>query len=54
MLYNILKQCSPSDLSTMDNVEIPEEMQRLLKADDTQLEQNEQKTKRKLVLKNKI
>jgi hypothetical protein len=24
MLYNILKQCSPSDLSTMENVEIPE------------------------------
>ena len=37
MLYQILKQCTPSEMSSMENVEIPEDMQRLLKADDSQL-----------------
>ena len=54
MLYQILKQCTPSEMSSMENVEIPEDMQRLLKADDSQLETTQQKTKRKLILKNKI
>jgi len=38
MLYNILKQCSPSEMSAMENVEIPDEMQRLLKTDEAELE----------------
>jgi len=38
----------------MENIEIPEDMQKLLKADDTELESTQQKTKRKLVLKQKI
>ena len=38
----------------MDNVEIPEDMQRLLKTDEAELETSQQKTKRKLVLRNKI
>ena len=54
MLYNILKQCTPSEMSTMENVEIPEEMQRLLKTDESELETTQQKTKRKLVLRQKL
>lgn len=54
MLYNILKQCSPAELKSMDAVDIPEEMKHLLQTDDSQLQVDEQKTKRKLMLKSKI
>ncbi len=30
MLYQILKQCSPGDLASMDDTEIPEELKKLL------------------------
>ena len=35
MLYQILKQCTSTEMSSMDNIEIPEDLQRLLKADDS-------------------
>ena len=54
MLYNILKQCTPAEMAQMEGVEIPEDMQNLLKADEAQLEPDKVKTKRKLVLRNKI
>ena len=54
MLYNILKQCSPAELKAMDEVDIPEEMKHLIQTDDSQLQVDEQKTKRKLMLKSKI
>lgn len=54
MLYNILKQCSPAELKSMDEVDIPEEMKHLIQTDDSQLQVDEQKTKRKLMLKSKI
>jgi len=38
----------------MEDTEIPEEIKRLLKSDDSQLESTQQKAKRKHVLKNKI
>ena len=54
MLYNILKQCSPAELKSVDEVDIPEEMKHLIQTDDSQLQVDEQKTKRKLMLKSKI
>ena len=54
MLYNILRQCSPAELKSMDEVDIPEEMKHLIQTDDSQLQVDEQKTKRKLMLKSKI
>jgi hypothetical protein len=38
----------------MEGIEIPEEIQRIMKADEAELPTDEQKTKRKMVLKNKI
>ena len=56
MLYQILKQCSPTELDATDDTEIPEELKQLLKDDkpEAELETSQQKLKRRLVLKNKI
>ena len=55
MLYNILKSCSPTELAAMGDTEIPEEMQKLLKdTPEEELKTDQQKMKRRLVLKNKI
>ena len=56
MLYQILKQCSPTELDNTDDTEIPEELKQLLKDEkpEAELETSQQKMKRRLVLKNKI
>ena len=55
MLYNILKTCSPAELANMEDTEIPEDMRKLLKdTPEEELKTDQQKMKRKLVLKNKI
>ena len=55
MLYNILKTCSPSELANMEDTEIPEDMRKLLKdTPEEELKTDQQKMKRRLVLKNKI
>ena len=55
MLYNILKSCSPTELAAMEDTEIPEEMKKLLKdTPEEELKTDQQKMKRRLVLKNKI
>ena len=55
MLYNILKSCSPTELAAMQDTEIPEEMKKLLKdTPEEELKTDQQKMKRRLVLKNKI
>lgn len=55
MLYNILKTCSPSELAAMEDTEIPEDMKKLLKdTPEEELKTDQQKMKRRLVLKNKI
>ena len=55
MLYNILKSCSPTELAAMEDTAIPEEMKKLLKdTPEEELKTDQQKMKRRLVLKNKI
>ena len=55
MLFNILKQCSPTELAQMDDTDIPEDMRKLLKdTPEEELKSDQQKLKRKMVLKNKI
>ena len=55
MLYNILKTCSPAELASMEDTEIPEDMKKLLKdTPEEELKTDQQKMKRRLVLKNKI
>ena len=54
MLYNILKQCTPAELKNMDTIDLPEDMKKLLKTDENELETSQQKKKRNLVLKQKI
>ena len=55
MLYNILKTCSPAELANMEDTEIPEDMRKLLKdTPEEELKTDQQKMKRRLVLKNKI
>ena len=55
MLYNILKTCSPAELAATEDTEIPEDMKKLLKdTPEEELKTDQQKMKRRLVLKNKI
>ena len=55
MLYSILKTCSPAELANMEDTAIPEDMKKLLKdTPEEELKSDQQKMKRKLVLKNKI
>jgi len=54
MLFNILKQCSPAELRAMDDVDIPEDMKKLLTANEDELEVAQKKLRHKLVLKHKI
>ena len=55
MLFNILKQCSPTELAQMDDTDIPEDMRKLLKdTPEEELKSDQQKMKRKMILKNKI
>ena len=55
MLYSILKTCSPAELANMEDTAIPEDMKKLLKdTPEEELKTDQQKMKRKLVLKNKI
>ena len=55
MLFNILKQCSPSELAQMEDTDIPEDMRKLLKdTPEEELKTDQQKMKRKMILKNKI
>ena len=55
MLYSILKTCSPAELAATEDTEIPEDMKKLLKdTPEEELKTDQQKMKRKLVLKNKI
>jgi len=55
MLYNILKTCSPAELAATEDAEIPEDMKKLLKdTPEEELKTDQQKMKRRLVLKNKI
>lgn len=55
MLYNILKTCSPAELAAGEDIEIPEDMKKLLKdTPEEELKTDQQKMKRRLVLKNKI
>ena len=55
MLFNILKQCSPTELAQMDDTDIPEDMKKLLKdTPEEELKTDQQKMKRKMILKNKI
>ena len=56
MLYQLLRQCSPAELEdeTM-NAEIPEELRAMLvQKDEEELEDQQKKLKRRLVLKSKI
>ena len=55
MLYSILKTCSPAELAATEDTEIPEDMKKLLKdTPEEELKTDQQKMKRRLVLKNKI
>ena len=55
MLYNILKQCSSSEAEELEDLQIPPELKdMLMKKPETELAKDQQKVKRRFVLKNKI
>ena len=55
MLYNILKQCTPAELAAMEDADLPDDVKsKLATKPEEELKKDEQKLKRRLVLKNKI
>ena len=55
MLFNILRQCSPSELEAMDEAELPQEVKDKLKQTPAaELDPSMTKVQRRLQLKNKI